>query len=1003
MATQEELLNQAELQNKLVLNKQPIRAYGAGYFNKQLFAQQAQASKNLQDIQEQKQKIEQLKAAKRKADLYNAGYNQGANDAFTGRTLSGDYPAEFRAGYIAGREAYTGAAAAGVHVQRIITPKTSSDFTFDTSGNVIGTTIQPESVIPFQENKFQLTSSSGGTVYIPGVGGYSVRPGGKIPTGAITGQLGTALAGADIKESISPNIPFGNIPTVITGATSVPLTSPINQQMQIPNLNLQVVQNKDLMIKQTIQDYNIKKLPNEEMFLRPTLYERQTGTYTDKKTGRIIPITEIRYNAGAIETGTGEQLDRPATTEEIKQFRQNREVSASTTSPSKLSRTIGEIGGIAEQRLYEANIGGKDLLSSVGISNELINQQISSSPLFQLTGLISKAGVPYVGETGRFIQASIEAPIQDIYERPFTNVAIYGAGVGLGFGFKAGATAAGMIPKVGGYASSGFKATALGYGGFETGKAVLLTASQMAYAQSPEEAGSAFGKTIKDFALLGYGFKTGEKGFNILKGKIATRGLKELEVPQGVYPQAPIKEQLALFQKNIYPEISKKPVAFHTTPSIFYKSGEIKLSDIKSTSELKVLYASTQVSTAFAKIPGSGAETPKGLKAFYNSLKETIAPEKSPGVAALEPKGFKSAKIGFSSVKQFEGQKYVKNRGYAYFKEPPVPGQMEVLNIKSEIESGARPEAGSYKATGKKFYTEINGVKVPIDAFKYAENNIKIELKNSASKIDKGINIKSQKGFVPQEYSIASLRPSQAYISSLGILSSNIKSSLANLSSSINKSLSSSNSSINSSINSSRSLSSNNSSASSANRISSSVYSESSLKSYSPLLSSNKVGSSSKTSYTGFSSIDKSVISPIRYSTKITNETKKKSLGTGYYVYGKQLKTGKLFRINNTPVTKSRAEDIGAYFVSETLARTFVVKKANKPAEEDYQFAYIPEGYFKQKSQTLRSYRIKKGKQTAFSDERFIQKAVYALSGAGEKAQIKEFRKFQEENKNIYK
>jgi hypothetical protein len=119
----------------------------------------------------------------------------------------------------------------------------------------------------------------------------------------------------------------------------------------------------------------------------------------------------------------------------------------------------------------------------------------------------------------------------------------------------------------------------------------------------------------------------------------------------------------------------------------------------------------------------------------------------------------------------------------------------------------------------------------------------------------------------------------------------------------------------------------------------------------------------------------------------------KSPLGQGYYVYGKAVRTGKLFKINSYPLTKSRAEDVGAFYVTQTLAKTFIVKRANQNAQEDYEFAYIPQGYFKSQEYKLRNYRIKNKTATLFSEERFIQRGVYGLSSQAEKKQIQDFRK----------
>jgi len=133
-------------------------------------------------------------------------------------------------------------------------------------------------------------------------------------------------------------------------------------------------------------------------------------------------------------------------------------------------------------------------------------------------------------------------------------------------------------------------------------------------------------------------------------------------------------------------------------------------------------------------------------------------------------------------------------------------------------------------------------------------------------------------------------------------------------------------------------------------------------------------------------------ITPIILRKETVKIEKKQSLGAGYDVYGKQLKSNKFIKINTAPLTKDRAKDVGSYYVSQTLARTFRIQASGKAAQEDYQFMYIPSDYFKSKEATLREYRISK-KQVIGTPEQFIQKRPFILSSEAEKQQIKEFRK----------
>jgi len=123
---------------------------------------------------------------------------------------------------------------------------------------------------------------------------------------------------------------------------------------------------------------------------------------------------------------------------------------------------------------------------------------------------------------------------------------------------------------------------------------------------------------------------------------------------------------------------------------------------------------------------------------------------------------------------------------------------------------------------------------------------------------------------------------------------------------------------------------------------------------------------------------------------------KKKEAGIkakqGYDVYGKELKTGRFVRLNEYPLEMERAKDIGAYHVSQNLSRTFRITRTSLPAQADYQFMAIPEGFFQATKGRLREYKIRQ-KRALPTPEQYIQKTMFALSSEGEKKQIQAFRK----------
>ncbi len=160
---------------------------------------------------------------------------------------------------------------------------------------------------------------------------------------------------------------------------------------------------------------------------------------------------------------------------------------------------------------------------------------------------------------------------------------------------------------------------------------------------------------------------------------------------------------------KIYP-IGTKPGAFHTTSQKFWGK---TLTPKSGTSEFEYLYASTKVSTPFANLPGSSK--PK----LFPSIKDILSPPTKPSIVFLKPKGFRKVNVGWSKSPVFEGQRYVKGKGYAFIKQEPKAGYADVPGMKKEIESLFR---GTYFLEPRKYYTKINNVRVPIDVAKYLKS-----------------------------------------------------------------------------------------------------------------------------------------------------------------------------------------------------------------------------------------------------------------------------------------
>ena len=364
---------------------------------------------------------------------------------------------------------------------------------------------------------------------------------------------------------------------------------------------------------------------------------------------------------------------------------------------AKATDVYSEINNALKESFTEPVFGGIKKVSGIDITNA--TQMSAFAPNL----------IPFTKTDEQFLGGFSAGILQDVKEQPAKNIVLFGAGASLGFAMKGVSVALSKIPKVGELAVDAFKLAEtgagigfLGYSTYETGKKVVA-------APTYEEKGAIVGTSLKDIAVLGGGYAVGSKGFVQVRGIVATRGRTELELPQGTYPQEDISKQLNLFQKNVYSELGEKPGAFHVTPDKFWKD---TITPKAGTSELPGLYGSTQVSVEFSKI------APQGSYKIVPSLKDLFSVEGKPGVAYLQPKGFRYT--GFVSTAPYqvggEGKYFNKAFGKA-----PKQGYMDVPGMKTEIEAIARIESGSYAYESGKYYTNIRGVRVPIDVFKYSE------------------------------------------------------------------------------------------------------------------------------------------------------------------------------------------------------------------------------------------------------------------------------------------
>lgn len=403
-----------------------------------------------------------------------------------------------------------------------------------------------------------------------------------------------------------------------------------------------------------------------QVYAPGTIYEVQTDTFTPSGITTRIPITKT-YTVGE------DWSSRPSTATEIKQLQDYSkaiayEQTALKSRPSDISIWYGEQKGrykrFAAEPFYD---------------KEATQQLFGESKAGKFTGGVVTGFIP--STKGGVVTTGI----------------ITAATAGAGFAFKGISYGVSRIPAIGKYASTAVKGTEIGVGAYLGGSYALSTATKLEYAKDWTQRGEIIGTSAREVGAGVTGYRLGVKGFDITKGYLTTRGRPyNIEIPTGEYPTAPVKEQLSLFKKNIYPELGKKPGAFHTTGERFWKTGEI--TPQIGTSELPGLYGSTKISTPFARITGSSVSRAKWIP----TMRELFTTEGSPGVAYLQPKGFR-----YSPAKP----------GKWYY--PAKPGYADVPGIKTEIEAIFRPEAGSYIIDSSKYYTTIKGVRVPLDVFKY--------------------------------------------------------------------------------------------------------------------------------------------------------------------------------------------------------------------------------------------------------------------------------------------
>lgn len=782
------------------------------------------------------------------------------------------------------------------------------------------------------------------TTPIPGLntiiprGNIIVNPGGQNifqPGAGLTGGSGFHNVGA----GVNPVMPIEP-----SSSSVIPNTSEVNN---LAAQQLQAAQQQQAQVLaassglSTISNYNVQSTKDysSEIRLKPYFKETQISTITDKGTGRQIPVSVVNVvEPGLIDQTTGKLIttpgrinvtERPATTQEFQYYQQNKgALTGAVSSPSSLTREFDEILGKSNQRLYELNQQMK-----LPISDEALMKSAQ-----QLAYITPVAVTPQAKQVTAGFYYGLA---KEVNENLFSLAATAGAGYIAGLALEGVPTLIAEIPRLESFAGL-TKGLGYGAGAVATGVYAIKTGADVIAAPDLTTSGSIIGKSSIDLTSFAYGFGKGTTGAKQFGGFISTLGRSEpiQEIPQGIYPAAPQAKQLTLFRTNIFPELSEAPGGFHVTPQVFQ---ETILRIKPGTSELPGLYISTDISTPFSKIPGSGSTLPDSFLDKLDLFVKEITTINKPGVAFVVPESFREVKTGFTGEETFPGQKSIRGK-YAYFKAPVKAGSADLPLLKSEIEAIVRPESGDYYKMQDKYFVRINKVRVPLDVYRFVNPTEQLEMELSEPKLVSG---KSYEYPTPSRVSIFSgvnalSRPNKAISSAFSSLevpfSSYAKgSSTISGGSSGDVLVSSASSSIDSS----------------ANSIVSSV--SSSL--------SRATGSSGGGSSTGY--YFNTTLEPPIYKGKRKERRKRVRAAKAYSAYIKRFGQFRPLAIN---VSEGKAFRIAEERAIKSLGRTIKVKPTGIIEELDNVSLKLPE------ERLFRSYRIKKGRKEALPFGTFIKR-----------------------------
>ena len=432
--------------------------------------------------------------------------------------------------------------------------------------------------------------------YKPGQGGVTYKPGplGTSPSGVISGKLGSALAGGSSsggngggssaqQQSIDNEARRRAEELLRQKAAEEQARQEVERIARERQIRDEQLREATIlsMQKRTVSNYGVPTSQEQTIYFQPTIYKKQTDTFTNPVTGQSTPIYETRYSAGAAaQEAYGKVEDRLATQEEFNLI-QSQDTRAITQISSKTSSSFyGETKGNIVSLYNEGEMKGSNTLKSFGLTDKnlgLVGKY--STPSLFFAG-IERLGYAPAGKAKEFSQGFVTGTLVNIRDKPILNVVTYGAGKGIGFAVGGAKFITSPLIKSGGKLSKSIgvfgKTGTIGLGTLYAGSITLSAVT----APSAYESGATIGIGLKDAFLFGKGYKSGGKPFvksfksiktkpefnfgtDIIQPVISERGqyelgsftIKSITPEVKIYSDMPIKK--ALRNLGINNKISK--------------------------------------------------------------------------------------------------------------------------------------------------------------------------------------------------------------------------------------------------------------------------------------------------------------------------------------------------------------------------------------------------------------------------------------------------------------